>query len=373
MLPPPADRPKLMSVLDLLAVAVEELLQGGLTTASESTRSTINAAIQEAARHRWLRLGSSLRGTAEELGRFQRQESGFSRRRLSFFLGRSWLLGRGIAHSLKEGNEREYDRLTWSPAGQPAPELEVVCLGVVMKVAAGSFVAFDFRLRATSDRAPVESGRRLSWSVVFPIKAGVDIIPEGYLHLPQKQKFNPILFLDRKTVSIRNASVVIDENGGGRVVLQEASTVVAGRPFGDWDRFLDWSPGAAVGRIANHRPDPLDLETELQEEVVIRDYAMAPPVPGDEPGQEVHRVTAGRLEWSAVVASGAEGKTATASLEALRMPDADRPPLFGLMHYERCRLAFQPLATFGKDGPDYLNISKEIVNKATLLKSLSFA
>ena len=42
------------------------------------------------------------------------------------------------------------------------------------------------------------------------------------------------------------------------------------------------------------------------------------------------------------------------------------------MHYERCRLVFQPLDAFGKAGPDYLTISKEGVNKAALLKAMSF-
>ena len=49
----------------------------------------------------------------------------------------------------------------------------------------------------------------------------------------------------------------------------------------------------------------------------------------------------------------------------------DGPPLYGLMHYERCRLVFQPLAAF-KPEPDYLPISKENVNKAALLKALKF-
>ena len=121
MLPPPADRPKLTTVLELLSGAVEELLLGGLTTASESTRQTLDVAMQEAARFRLLRLGSSLRAAAEELGRFHRQDPAFSRRRLTFFLSRSWLLGRGISHALQTGDEKEYDRLTWSPATRPLP------------------------------------------------------------------------------------------------------------------------------------------------------------------------------------------------------------------------------------------------------------
>src|SRR3954447_20466131 len=155
MLPPAADRPKLARVLDVLTDAVEELLLSGLTTASESTRQILNVAMQEAARFRLLRLGSSLRGAAEELGRYTRQDPAFSRRRLAFFVNRSWLLGRGLSHALQQEDTSEYDRLAWSPPSVPLPELEVVCLGVVKKVAAGSFAAFDFRLRAVADAGPI--------------------------------------------------------------------------------------------------------------------------------------------------------------------------------------------------------------------------
>src|SRR3954447_4833993 len=101
MLPPAADRPKLARVLDVLTDAVEELLLSGLTTASDSTRQTLSVAMQEAARFRLLRLGSALRASAEELGRFTKQDPAFSRRRLSFFLNRAWLLGRGLSHALQ--------------------------------------------------------------------------------------------------------------------------------------------------------------------------------------------------------------------------------------------------------------------------------
>ncbi|HWE36002.1 MAG TPA: hypothetical protein VG406_05460 [Isosphaeraceae bacterium] len=370
MLPPPADRPKLTNVLGLLNGAVEELLLAGLTTASESTRGVIDAALREAARFRLLRLGSSLRAAAEELGRFHRHDPAFSRRRLTFFLSRSWLLGRGIAHALQAGDEKEFDRLTWSRATRPLASVEVVCLGVVKKVAAGAFVAFDFRLRAAADSGPVEAGRRLTWSVVFPVKPGAEVPAEGFLHVTQKQKFNPGLFLEGKTVLIRDARLSEDETGGGRVMLAEGSTVAAGKPFADWSRFLDWSPAPAAARVAAHRPGPLDLDTELQEEVVLRDYRIDPPVDGDEPGQAVYPVTAGRLVLHAPGGGEAEGKALRKGLDALRKLKKDRPPLFGLMHYEHCRLAFQPLTAFGPNGPDYLTISKDVVDKAALLRAL---
>jgi hypothetical protein len=371
MLPPAADRPKLARALDGLAAAVEELLLSGLTTASESTRQTITVAMQEAARFRLLRLGSSLRGTADELGRYARQEPAFSKRRLAFFLNRSWLLSRGLAHALHQKDEAEYDRLAWTPPSQPLPEVEVVCLGVVKKVAAGSFAAFDFRLRAVADAGPIAAGASLSWSAIFPIKPGLDIPPEAFLHLPQKQKFTPVVFLNRTSVVIREAAVATDESGGGRVALTDGSTVVSGRAFGDWARFLDWTPRPAIERLGRHRAGPLDVETELQDEVILRDYEIGPCRDGDEPGQLAYPITAGPLALRAVGA-GAEGKTLKKAMDELKKLKRNRPPLFGLMHYERCRLVLQPLSSFGDGGPDYLTIAKGDVNKAALLKAMSF-
>src|ERR1700735_460290 len=101
MLPLPTERPKLAALLAQLGAAVEELLLTGLPTASDATRQTLAAAMQEAARFRLLRLGSTLRTATEELGRFTTHDPSFSRRRLTFFLSRAWLLSRGLAHALQ--------------------------------------------------------------------------------------------------------------------------------------------------------------------------------------------------------------------------------------------------------------------------------
>src|SRR5205814_1502336 len=148
------------------------------------------------------------------------------------------------------------------------------------------------------------------------------------------------------------------------------STVALGQAFSAWERFLDWSPAAALARIGKHTPGPLDLDTELQEEIVLRDYAIGAPAEGDVPGQTVYPITAGNLALAAIVGSEAEGKSLRNSLDDLRKLKKNRPPLYGLMHYERCRLAFQPLTAFRPE-PDYLTISKESVNKAALLKAIS--
>jgi hypothetical protein len=370
VLPPPADRPKLRATLDQLSAAVEDLLLGGLTTASDSTRQAIDATLQEAARFRMLRFGVSLRTVSEDLGRFLRQDASFSRRRLTFFLNRTWVLSRGIAHAIETNDEKEYDRLTLVPNPQPVPLAEVVCVGVAKKVTP-SFAAFDFRLRPTADAGPMKAGARLSWSAVFPLKAGQNIPTEGFLHLPQKQKFAPFLFLERTALNVANATVSGDEAAGWKLSLTDASTVTVGKPFADWNRFLGWSPAGALERIAKHTPGPLDLDTELQEEVVLRDYAIGKPADGDEPGQTAYPLTAGPLALHAVVGAGPERKALRAALEELRKAKVPNPPLFGLMHYERCRLVFQPLTAFAP-APDYITISKENVNKAALLKAMDF-
>lgn len=104
---------------------------------------------------------------------------------------------------------------------------------------------------------------------------------------------------------------------------------------------------------------------------MLRDYVIDKPSEGEAPGQTVYPIIAGNLALSALVGPEAEGKTLRKNLDDLRKLKKKRPPLYGLMHYERCRLAFQPLTAFRPE-PDYLTISKENVNKAALLKALSF-
>jgi hypothetical protein len=366
MLPPPAERPKLRAALDQLSGAVEELLLGGLTTASDATRKKIAGAMEEAARMRLLRLGAILRVLADDLERFTKHDPLLSRRRLTLFLNRGWLVARGLSHALATGDEKEFDRLNLTPTTQPLPSVDVVCLGVVKKQTA-SLVQFQFRFRALSASGPVKAGDAVSWSFNHAVKVK-DLPAESYLHMSQKQKFTPSILLERKVIAVRNAVAVAD-GAGWRLALGEQSTVTAGQPFTAWDQYLDWTPAAARDRLAAVTPGPLDLESELQEEVVFREYFLGEPADGDEPGQAVYPVTAGRFELRAVVGAANEGKALRKRLDDLRAAKT-RPPLFGLMHYERCRLVLQPLTSFGGNVPEYLTISTEKVDRAALLREL---
>jgi hypothetical protein len=364
-----ADRPKLQSLLQGLGDAVEALCLGGLTTATEATRQTLHISFQEASRLKLLRLGSTLRVANEELGRFTRNDEGFSRKRLIFFLNRAWLLSRGLAKALKENDDAAFQKLLWVPPSKPVKRLEVVTLGVAKKVAAGAFCSFEFRLRSVGDKDSLPAGYKLIWSCVFPVKPGASIPPEGYLHLPQKQKFTANLFLQRNCVVIENATVSTEEHGG-RISLLDNSTVTEGDKFEDWEQFKSWDWAAALRRIESHRVGPFDLDTEIQEEVILEDWKLLEPV--TEENQTRYPIESSEVQWSAVAANGVEGEALRKRLEELRAKKT-RPPLFALLHYERCRLALQPLSLLDdKAGPTYLTLSDSKVDRAALLKSLEF-
>lgn len=354
-----ADRRKLEPLLTELAASVEELLLSGLTTASATTRRMLDVSFQEASMMRLLRLGSTLRATNEELGKYLDQSDAFSRKRLCFFLTRCWLLSKGLARALHANDQAAFDRLLRTPTGKPIDRLEVVTLGVARKVVPGSFCAFDFRLAGVHDTG------RYVWSCVFPLQAKQDIPPEAFLHLAQKQGFKAQALLDGTTVVLDHVLLNPDD---GRLTLGPQSKVTPGAAFGDWRRFLAWSPRRALDRLRAHQAGPLDLDVELQEEVVLSGWKVTGK-PVEEDGVLGYPLTAGPTTFHAVATAAEDGKPLRAALEAKRK---EPPPLYGLLHYERCRLVLQPLALLGEKGPEYLTMATEKVNLAALLKLIKF-
>ncbi len=365
------DRRKLAHLLDDLPGAVEELLLTGLTTASQSTRQKLDVAFREASRMRLLRLGSALRVANEELGRYVRHDDQFSQRRLVLFLTQAWLLSHGLARALRENDEGQIDRLLWTPAGQPLERIEVVTLGVVKRVVQRAFCAFEFRLRSVSAASGIPPGTALVWSSVFPVKPEVDIPAEGFLHLPQKQKFKAREFLDGKVITIENAAVALDAYGSGRISLLDQSRVTAGEPFGEWGQFLQWDPAAACARLEAYSPSPLDLEIELQEEVVLRDWEVGQREKSQQDGECVYPIRSGPIEMEAPVGPGKEMAPVGKYLGQARRQQG-QPPLFGLMHYRMCRFVLQPLSVFGGKGPEYITICDENIDRKALLQALKF-
>jgi hypothetical protein len=367
----PRDRRKLAATLQELGRAVEDLLLTGLTTASEATRQTLSVAFQEASRLGLLRLGSTLRVANEELGRFTSNDADFSRSRFAFFLNRTWLLAKGLLRALDRGDDAAFDKLMWTPPSQPVAKVEVVALGVAKKVAARSFVAFDFRLRLVRPAGPLAAGQRISWSCVFPVKPTQEIPAEAFLHLPQKQKFTAFQFLEGKTMVLEKVAVSVDDAGLARLSLGPQSTVVQGEEFEDYEQYSGWDPARALERIRQHEPGPFDLEVEMQEEIVLGDWTLGAPVARESEKQYWYPLTHGQTEMVAAVSQGDDGTQQKKQLDDLSKKK-QRPPLFGLLHYEKCRLIVQPLTVFGKEGPEHLMLSPDKVDRATLLKALKF-
>ena len=368
-----ADRKKLATMLEQLGKAVEDLLLTGLTTASETTRQTLNVAFQEASRLKLLRLGGTLRVANEELGRFTRNDPEFSRSRFSFFINRAWMLGKGLARALQANDDAAFDQLNFVAVQTPIKTMEMVALGVAKKVTTNVNVGFDFRLRVLKATGNLQ-GQRLSWSRIYAVTPGVDMPAEAYLHLPQKlkqkdQKFTAFQFLEGKSIKLEDVAVTLDDFGGGRLAIGEQSTVVAGDAFGEWEGFQSWNAPAASERIKRHQPGPFDLDVEMQEEVILEDWTIDKPI--DEDSQWVYPITCREVAFAVSVSKGAEGKSLKKQLDDL-IKKKTRPPLFGLLHYEKCRLMLQPLTLFAKDGPVHLMISEEKIDRKELLRALKF-
>ena len=204
---PDAQKKQLLSLLDELSKAVEELLLAGLTAASKSSVERLDVSFKEASRMKLLRLGSTLRIANEEIVRFNAGSPQFSARRFSFFLSRAWLLATAMRRALEAGDEEAIGRLQVTPPAQPVEGLRVVTLGVVKRVVPGAFASFDFRLRALGDAGPVADKQPLVWSCVFPLRKDLDLASEAFLHLPQKQKFKPSILLEKKVIEVTKCAV----------------------------------------------------------------------------------------------------------------------------------------------------------------------
>ncbi len=357
--------------LKACTAAMEELVESGLTTASEGTLNTFAVTFQQAAKLKLLRLSSTLRNAHQELERFIRDDAVFSQSRLIFFLHRSWLLCRGLSDAIETKKQDQFDSLMRIPDSRPLAKTRVICLGVVKKVVPDQFCAFEFRLR------DVDSHRRSVWSTVFPIKKGVKVPAEGYLHLPQKQKFEASVFLQSKIVELTelHASEAID--GSDRLQLSPGSTAQTAEAFTQWGSFLQWNPANFLARIQSHPISPFDVDIELNDEAIFCDYRIGDPTENADASRCVWPLHVGEAVIDVSVSSSAEGDAARAAIEALKSSieqGAAPKPLFGLLYYSVGRLVFQPLSFFDKatERMNYLALSNDAIDKRVLLQALQF-
>ncbi len=365
-----SERKQLVSLLDELSKAVEELLLSGLTAASKSTVERLDVTFKEASRMKLLRLGSTLRIANEEIARFSNGSPQFSARRLAFFLGRAWLLSAAMRRAIDANDQDSLNRLQVTPPAHGVEKLKFVTLGVAKRVVPGSFASFDFRLRALGAAEPVADKEPLIWSCVFPLRKDLDLPAEAFLHLPQKQKFKPSILLEKKVVEVTNCAVSAQPGGATRLIFSEASTITLGEAYTDWSSLLGWDMRQAAERLDRHRPSPLDLEIELQEEVFVPDWH-----PGvehvEKDGYDLLPIETRFLPFEVRLDHGPSGVPVRGVVMKMA-EEAMRPPIYGIAHYESCRIMLQPLSTLGKDGIEYLTVSLDNISQAQLVKAMKF-
>ena len=365
-----SQRKQLLSLLDELSKAVEELLLAGLTAASKSSVERLDVTFKEASRMKLLRLGSTLRIANEEIVRFNAGSSQFSARRFSFFLSRAWLLATAMRRALDAGDEETLSRLQVTPPTQPVENLKVVTLGIAKRVVPGAFTSFDFRLRALGAAGPVRDKQPLIWSCVFPLRKDLDLPTEAFLHLPQKQKFKPSILLEQKVIDITKSAVSPQPGGTARLSLSDVSTLSVGEEFADWQRLLSWDIPQAAERLEQHRPTPMDLEIELQEEVFLSNWQPGEQLPTDD-GYDVLPILSSFLPLEVRLDRGPSGVPVSGVMTKIAKQKR-RPPIYGLVHYEACRLILQPLSALKKDGIEYLTVSPDKISQAELVKAMKF-
>jgi len=379
---PPGEDKKLLPVLDDLCRAVEDLVASGLVTASASTKQKLEVSFKEASRLKLGRLAASLRYVSEEIQRYLDGAKTFSPRRLALFLNRSWVLGRGLSQALLEKNEAALARLLLSWPAVTVDSLVVACVGIRKRVPQGTgIVAFDFHFRLVEAAGPLPAGTALIWSHIVPRKES-KVMAEALLHLELKpQGLKPIDLAVAHHFAFDIVNVVVDQNGGGRLLLTPDTRVRDLGAFNDWAGLVTFDRGRLLERVQQHDVSPLDLEVELAIEVAFGDVTVA--AKGERGDLDVQQlviqmpVAAGdddeaedvAVAVEVVLARSEESKELTLALGKMqkKKPAA---PVFGVLHFDRCRLMFQPLSLLTERGPQHLMLNLDKIDLKELTRTL---
>ncbi len=383
---PSAEGKRLLPVLEDLARAVEDLVATGLVTASKATKEKLEASFKEASRLKLGRLAASLRYVMEELGRYLDGAPTFSAKRLALFLGRSWMLGRGLALAISEKNEAAQARLLWSFPAVAVDSVVFVALGVRKRLPQGTgIVAFDFHLRVVDYIAlpggiTLARGAPLVWSHIVPRK-DASIPAEALLHLEIKPAgggigWKPVSLTDPKVFAVDVASVVVDGRGGGRLLMGPQTRVRALERTvapADLAGLAGFVPADIADRAAAWQTSPLDLEVEHAEEVLVQ-AVVGKVKKGEEGAPDVVVVSAAAVGGATfafdVKLPRTEEWTALATALRALAKTKKTAPIFGVLHFDRCQLCFAPLSVVDDSGVRHLMISTDKVDLKTLTRSL---
>lgn len=386
-LPAGAEAERLQGLLRGVGDELERLLMGGMTTATKATHDELEAAFREASRRGLSRLGSTLRILGQEVGRYLAHDDAFSAGRLSMFLGRTWVLVRGLLRALEQRDEATFSNLgAFSHRRESVPELSAVTVGVAKKVITGLVCMFDFRMRRVAEDGTLGEG--FVFTEMFPLGKDRSLPPEALLELRRPQKYKPSVLLEGKVITFRHAVLTSSPAGDRLAIPRDAkdATVTVGDPFDGWSSLGPWDLEIARQRVVAHEIDPLELPVELQEEVVLDDWSIDAPQDDEGRQRRSYPVRAHGLSLRAVASAHSEGDALRSNLDRMRKGQAPQGPgpgagrgvrrksgagrLYGLVHYEACAFELQPLALLTDRGPIHLMISAEGIDRKALLKSM---
>ena len=155
-----------------------------------------------------------------------------------------------------------------------------------------------------------------------------------------------------------------------RLALTDASAMSSGDEFADWQPLLSWDIPQSAERLEQHRPTPMDLEIELQEEVFLSSWQPGEQRPTDD-GYDILPIESNFLPLEVRLDRGPSGVPVSGVVSKMARKKR-RPPIYGLAHYEACRLILQPLSALKKDGIEYLTVSPDKISQAELVKAMKF-
>ena len=249
------------------------------------------------------------------------------------------------------------------------PTLDLIGAGVSKRVVPGAFAAFEFRLRVLRD-GDLPSGTPLVWSAVYPLRTDVDVPSEAYLQFAQAQGFKPTALLPGLAVRVTHAQIA----DASRLTLAKESKVepLTLKSPPDWSHMLRFDASRALERVSQQSPSPFDLEVELQEEVGLEGFTVGTPETLDREQQLRYPIDGPDGLYHATVGTGPEDEGLRKHLDQWAKKKPQKGLLYGLLHYEMCRFAFQPLTYFGARGPVALQLRDLAFDPTALVKALKF-
>jgi hypothetical protein len=114
----------------------------------------------------------------------------------------------------------------------------------------------------------------------------------------------------------------------------------------------------------------MDLDIELQEEVLVSQWHPGQRRETDE-GCDLLPIEMNDLPLEVRLDRGPSGIPLRDKMSQI-VAKENRPPIYGVVHYESCRLVLQPLSVLDDTGIEYLTVSHDKINQAELVKAMKF-